>query len=501
MRLLALLLIVSLSATGYAGQPAANATPGSEVWNSGAYAYDGAGNVVKIGTNTYRYDSARRLKEYLPEAGGAQTFSYDSFGNIKRIDFTPAGGGTISRVIPIDAASNHVGSSAGALYDRAGNMLSYSGTTYKYDSQNAIVLQEGVGKRYAYVYGPNDERLGTVNLLNKQWVWTVRDEGSRVLREYTSAGGTTGAGAWKWSRDYVYRNGKLLASESSEGTRHYHVDHLGSPRLVTDANAVKTAFHTYMPFGEEETSILQDRERARFTGHERDFAGGIVSENKDYLDYMHARYYNPMLGRFLSADPQIDTAKNIAAPQRWNRYAYVLNSPVSFVDLDGRDLVIVYDFSGSGLTWRQQSEVMQGVRRRFVNAGVRNVSSVIAGGNYKPKEEVKTDQVSYISYTRGMINKNRDAQGRTPWLSNSGVVSLYPALAAKLTPAEMMNYLINVTAHEVGHASTRLDHHDADLGKPVPGSIMYQMPPKDRAAMPREFDQYDSQVLQKELNP
>lgn len=336
-----LIIVLAVAGTALANQPTVNA-PGPEVWTSGAYVYDGAGNIVKIGSNTYKYDTGKRVREYLPEGGGSQSFQYDSFGNVKRMEHTPPGGGTpVTRIIPVEPNTNQIGS--GAVYDRSGNLLFYSGTAYKYDSQNMMVLLEGTGKKYAYVYTASDERIGTVNLLTKQWVWTVRDENGDVLREYTSSGGTNGAGAWQWLRDYVYRGTSLLAAEGADGTRHYHLDHLGSPRLITNATGVKTAFHTYMPFGEEETSILQDRERRRFTSHERDFHGGTLSENKDYLDYMHARYYNPNLARFLSVDPVIDAQTAAMHPQAWNRYAYVRNNPMFWTDPTGR--IIAYDKS------------------------------------------------------------------------------------------------------------------------------------------------------------
>ncbi len=50
------------------------------------------------------------------------------------------------------------------------------------------------------------------------------------------------------------------------------------------------------------------------------------------LDYMHARYYNPMIGRFLSVDP---VGGSVGSSQSWNMYAYVLNSPMNFVDPTG----------------------------------------------------------------------------------------------------------------------------------------------------------------------
>ena len=50
------------------------------------------------------------------------------------------------------------------------------------------------------------------------------------------------------------------------------------------------------------------------------------------LDYMHARFYNPQVGRFLSVDkvPSLPIR-----PQTWNRYAYVSNNPLAYNDPDG----------------------------------------------------------------------------------------------------------------------------------------------------------------------
>jgi RHS repeat-associated protein len=349
MRHVTFLATLCLAAAAYANQPTANAA-GTEVWSSGAYAYDGTGNVSKIGSNTYRYDTARRIREYLPEGGGSHAYSYDSFGNVKRIDITPAGGSTISRVIPIDANTNRISGSGGAMYDRAGNMLLHAGDTYKYDSQNMVAGVEGLGKKFAYAYTADDERIGSYNAVTKQWAWTVRGADGKVLREYTSSGGTNGAAAWQWSKDYVYRGAQLVASAGIEGVRHYHVDHLGSPRLITDANAVRTALHNYTPFGEEETSILQDRERLRFTGHERDFIGGLVDENRNYVDSMRARRYKPTIARFMAVDSALDVKSATLNPQLWNRYSYAQNRPLSLIDPNGREVKAVFDLSAGTLT-------------------------------------------------------------------------------------------------------------------------------------------------------
>jgi RHS repeat-associated protein len=50
-------------------------------------------------------------------------------------------------------------------------------------------------------------------------------------------------------------------------------------------------------------------------------------------DY-NARFYFPVLGRFISADTMVPDGKN---PQQFNRYAYGLNNPVKYIDPTGHD--------------------------------------------------------------------------------------------------------------------------------------------------------------------
>ena len=68
----------------------------------------------------------------------------------------------------------------------------------------------------------------------------------------------------------------------------------------------------------------------KFTAHERDFTD--PDGPGDDLDYMHARYCNPLLGRFLSFDPVGGKRRR---PQSWNRYAYALDNPIKFNDPRG----------------------------------------------------------------------------------------------------------------------------------------------------------------------
>ena len=65
------------------------------------------------------------------------------------------------------------------------------------------------------------------------------------------------------------------------------------------------------------------------------FGGFHLEDTETGLDYMQMRYYGSEVSRFLSVDPKESfTAEN---PQSLNRYSYVLNNPVNFVDPTGME--------------------------------------------------------------------------------------------------------------------------------------------------------------------
>jgi hypothetical protein len=52
---------------------------------------------------------------------------------------------------------------------------------------------------------------------------------------------------------------------------------------------------------------------------------------------MLARYHSPGLGRFLSTDPAPESSR-LRAPQTWNRYTYVVNNPLAYIDPTGEEV-------------------------------------------------------------------------------------------------------------------------------------------------------------------
>jgi RHS repeat-associated protein len=307
-------------------------------WSAGVvYGYDGSGNVTSIGADTYVYDTAHRLIRGSV-AGSQQSYGYDSFGN--RVACQPAGGGDCQYGFTVNSSTNRI---ANRAYDKRGNMLQLpEGNTLEYDELGMVRKENGNGRQVYYLYTADDERIvvydADTQLAAHTWRWTVRGLDKKPLREFTSSS-PAGTANFQWSKDHIWRDGALLASRQPDpavpggvSTYHYHVDHLGTPRRVTNTSGVIVGRHDYLPFGPEASASLSEpqAQRVKFTGHERD-----VARDRPPLDYMHARYYEARLGRFLSTDPAWESA-DLAKPQSWNRYSYVLNNPVNAVDPDGR---------------------------------------------------------------------------------------------------------------------------------------------------------------------
>ncbi|MCP4597140.1 RHS repeat-associated core domain-containing protein, partial [Neptuniibacter sp.] len=106
--------------------------------------------------------------------------------------------------------------------------------------------------------------------------------------------------------------------------QYLHGDHLGSTSLTTDESGAMVARQLYHPYGTTRYSEGTLATDFGFTG-QRNVAGtGLV--------FMHARFYDPALGRFVSADTIVPDPRN---PQSLNRYSYVYNRPLVYIDPDG----------------------------------------------------------------------------------------------------------------------------------------------------------------------
>ncbi len=364
-------------------------------WSSGTYGYDGAGNVKTIGSATFTYDSVSRLVASSlydgPTGAGnlkQQSYIFDAFGNMTSI------GGTSGRSTPTSPQTNRL-NGTGTVYDAAGNLTNWNSAVYNYDDFNQMTHMTSGSQEWVYLYTADDERIWMYNIPANSSRWTLRDLNGKVLREYLSTG------RWSVGTDYFYRDGLLLAAETQTGQRHFHLDHLGTPRLITRGSGYAAAYHVYYPFGEEATAFNQDTERIKFTGHERDLAS--PSGASDDLDYMHARHESPVTGRFLSADPALKSA-NPKSPQTWDRYAYVAGNPLKYLDPSGE----ILNFFGTADDLSKLQEVanqtLQGVDLVIDQNGRASLVPNNEVGPASPEQQAFADTLSSAINSRQSVN-------------------------------------------------------------------------------------------------
>src|SRR5262245_31206717 len=137
-------------------------------------------------------------------------------------------------------------------------------------------------------------------------------------------------------RYYVHSPERAVAivtrGGSEAGTRYLHADHLGSTDVLTREDGSIAERRSYDPFGQRRNPVwgapppmsFTSKTTQGFTGHESDDEVGLVN--------MKGRIYDPKAGRFLTTDPIVSAP---LSGQSWNRYTYVLNNPLKYVDPTG----------------------------------------------------------------------------------------------------------------------------------------------------------------------
>ena len=158
-----------------------------------------------------------------------------------------------------------------------------------------------------------------------------------MLRRFTNGSGTTiltypfgieehqysGAGANQSNTSYYFLAGHLLGSLDSNGTQFYLTDAQGS--LVSSftnaaGGATMKSNQLFGPYG-----------NVRYNAGSLNTAKGFIGQYNDGtgLDYFNARYYDPIVGVFLSADTVQGNAQGM------NPYGYVNGNPETHSDPSG----------------------------------------------------------------------------------------------------------------------------------------------------------------------
>lgn len=265
-------------------------------WGSGGYSYDAIDNLrqTTLGSRTITSafaDTTNRVTSVTDTAlgTGARSYSYDAFGN------TATDG---LRALTHDAADQPVaitGSGGGGLW--GSNIWG----SFKW----------GAGTSASYTYDGNLKRVKSVT--------TGADT---VYTAYSLASGLIYQDDATTSTHTVYLGSGPAQVRIVNGAPTYiHADHQGSPVAATDGTSGAVLWtELYTPFGDTTQNPLANQNNIGFTGYLRDTSFG--------LNYAEARDFDPVIGRFLEADP-------LREADQVNLYAYVGNNPVNKTDPTG----------------------------------------------------------------------------------------------------------------------------------------------------------------------
>jgi RHS repeat-associated protein len=189
-------------------------------------------------------------------------------------------------------------------WDADGNSITVDAVGVTYDALDRAVEQNRSGTYTQIVYAPSGAKLALMSGATLQ-------------------------------KAFVALPGQGTVVYTSSGLDHYrHSDWLGSARLTSSPSQTVISTTAYAPFGEAYAQSTGTSDLS-FTGMNQDTVTGALSGDYDFL----YREYNTQ-GRWPQPDPAGLAAANPANPQSWNRYAYVLNNPLGFVDPLGLDCMM-----------------------------------------------------------------------------------------------------------------------------------------------------------------
>jgi RHS repeat-associated protein len=295
-----------------------------------------AGTAIR--TVEWRYDETDRLiEEKVTEAGAAAprttTYTYDKVGNRKTKTEAAVGLSVITtysydandRLFQEVRSSGATSTTTLYAWDANGNLASKtegSGYTgYSYDAENRLIeVRQGATQASAqvvasYVYDSSGNRIAkTVNGQTTRFLVDSSPLLAQILEETAPTG----------EKMLYIRGAGLIARSRQSASSYVYADHLGSTRLIADAEGGATLSVAYDAFGLLVAQAGSALGAFRFAGEYFDAETGFA--------YHRARYLDPASGRFITQDP---LSGAMAKPIALNHYLYASANPVDNIDPTG----------------------------------------------------------------------------------------------------------------------------------------------------------------------
>ena len=258
----------------------------------------------------YIYDLLDRLKKVETQADGSNSehFAFDPASNLVAISEQKPNRQT-------NVSGNRLAMQGDKKfeYDKRGNLIKESRgkdgklvTEFEYNLQNQLVKVQRDGQATHYSYDPLGRRIKKRDTFGEtHYLWA----GDQLVQETRNS----------LKKTYIFEPESFnpVALVENDELYHYHLDHLGTPRELSDSSGKivwKAHYKTYGNVARQEVEEVENN--LRFQGQYFDEETG--------LHYNRHRYYNPGTGQFISQDP-------IGLLGGVNCYQYAPN-PVHWVD-------------------------------------------------------------------------------------------------------------------------------------------------------------------------
>jgi RHS repeat-associated protein len=279
----------------------------------------------------YGFDKGGRVRSHASTnlAPLSWTFGYDSLDRLTRVTSSNS---TYDQTLEYDPTGQIRLNSAVGTYDYADPLHVHAvtsttaGDVYAYDRSGRLTLSNDVEATWGTDGMPErieNRRTGAV-------VDFLYDHRGERTRRSGSGGDTTTFSGFveRMPNGHLATNylldGRRVARRELGNATYYTYDLLDGVRLVTDDFGAEVARYDYAPYGSTIASSGP-------IPNDLTLADGRSDEDLPLVD-MNARFYDPRLGRFISADSLIP---NVFDSQALDRFAYVLDSPTNFTDPTG----------------------------------------------------------------------------------------------------------------------------------------------------------------------
>jgi RHS repeat-associated protein len=332
----------------------------------------GVGGGAALQNNSYLFDAVGNLsqRQNNNSPGITENFNYDALYRLTSSQVN----GVVNEQKTYDATGNETGWAVfgGTPLNQMDYTTAQSGCTYYANSQPHAVRNDGGGEG-SICYDANGNAVSTFNPLHPSWAvnftWTSFNQPNDVS---ASAGSSSqffynaDHQRYKQVASYsgsiettIYVGGLLEKVSSSAGTAYRHYipagsntvlvtrwstgsnpayyitkDHLGSTTVITDSTGTLLASENYSSTGISRSANWAAYGAPTIGGYTRHgFTGQEMMDNL-YLANFNGRLLDIDPGRMLSPDPDVSDPTNT---QNYNRYAYVNNNPLTYVDPTGYD--------------------------------------------------------------------------------------------------------------------------------------------------------------------